>query len=71
MGLAQQNRRVQTLTHQVMKACNVIRPDLQKLRQNPRISVEAKVFGKMLKSIQISAKGDEILNRDANVYNDD
>ncbi len=32
LGIADNNRRVHTLTNQVMKACNVIRPKLDNLR---------------------------------------
>lgn len=48
LGITENTGRVHTLTSQVMKACNVIRPKLDNLRQNPRKSLDAKNFQKML-----------------------
>ena len=52
MDVPDNNQKVHTLTNQVMKACNVIRPKLENLRQNPRKSIDAKNFNKMMKTLQ-------------------
>ncbi len=58
LGITENTSRVHTLTSQVMKACNVIRPKLDNLRQNPRKSLDAKNFQKMLKTIQVNSNID-------------
>lgn len=58
LGITENTGRVHTLTSQVMKACNVIRPKLENLRQNPRKSLDAKNFQKLLKTIQVNSNID-------------
>jgi hypothetical protein len=58
LGITENTGKVHTLTSQVMKACNVIRPKLENLRQNPRKSLDAKNFQKMLKTIQVNSNID-------------
>jgi hypothetical protein len=39
-----------------MKACNVIRPSLEKLKHNPKVMADAKSFSKVIKNLQINEK---------------
>jgi hypothetical protein len=58
IGVQDNNQKVHTLTSQVMKACNVIRPKLENLRQNPRKSIDAKNFKNMMKTLQTNKNDD-------------
>ena len=58
LGIADSHKRVYTLTRQVLQACNVIRPKLGDLKQNPQKSIDAGNLSKFLKSLKPSNKAE-------------
>ena len=68
LGLADKDRKVHTLTRQVLQACNVIRPQLENLKQNPRKSIEAQKYRKLLTQLQANRKEDYSATEFANLY---
>lgn len=59
-NVAGSTKRIHKLTTEVLKACNVIRPSLDKLRHNPRVMSDAKSFSKVIKNLHRNEKDDPV-----------